>query len=128
MNIYVGNLSRTVTEDALKQAFEQYGEVISVKMIKDKFTGEARGFAFVDMPNAEAAEMAMTQMNGRDMDGLRLRVNEAREPEDRPRTGTGNRFGSSSNGPRRPYGDRNSRSSNGGGMGFGNNNTGRSRF
>lgn len=117
MNIYVGNISRNTSEEALKQAFEQYGEVTSVKMIKDRITGEFRGFAFVNMPNLESAEQAIAEMNGRDLGGFKLRVNEAREPEARPRTfgnnnrggfGSGSGTGSSSGNFRRPsFGDKN---------------------
>ncbi len=79
-NIYVGRLARTVTEDALKAAFEQFGEVISVKLIKDRLTGEARGFGFVQMPTAQA-QQAIAKMNGTELEGQRIIVNEAREPE-----------------------------------------------
>lgn len=84
MNIYIGNLSRTVTEDALRSAFEQFGTVESVKIIIDKFTGEARGFAFVVMPNDEEARIAIEQLNGQELDGRPLRVNEALPREERP--------------------------------------------
>lgn len=106
-NIYVGNLPKSATEESLKAAFEQYGQVESVKIIKDKFTGEVRGFAFLTMPVDAEADEAINGMNGREMGGSRLRVNEAREPEARaPRPG-GSRFG----GPRTP-----SRGGNGGGF------------
>lgn len=108
MNIYVGNLPRTVTEESLRQAFEQFGQVTSVKIIKDKFTGQAKGFGFLEMPTQAEAQQAIANMNGREMDGQKLRVNEAREPEARgPRLG-GSRFGSG--------GDRNNRNGNGGGF------------
>lgn len=94
MNIYVGNLSRTVTEDALRSLFEQFGEVASVRVMKDKFTGEVRGFAFVTMPADEQAQQAISSLNGQDMEGRKLTVNEAREPERRPMGGGGSRFGS----------------------------------
>lgn len=96
MKMYVGNLSRTMTEDVLRQAFEQYGEVMSVKIIKDRETGELRGFGFVEMADAEKAQDAMAALNGAELEGQRLRVNEARPQEDR-------RGGSSSfRGPRGP--------------------------
>jgi RNA recognition motif-containing protein len=87
MNIYVGNLPRTITEETLKKLFEQFGQVTAVKIIKDKFTGQVKGFGFVDMPNASEAAAAIAGANGYDLDGMKLRVNEAREPEARPRMG-----------------------------------------
>lgn len=120
MNIYVGNLSRTVTEDALRQVFEQYGQVASVRVMKDKFTGEARGFAFVTMAEADQAQQAISALDGFDLEGRKLKVNEAREPENRrPSTGGGggNRFGSSrggTGGSRGGMGGSSNGSSNGG--------------
>lgn len=110
MNIYVGNLSRTVTEDALKQVFEQYGPVQSVRVMKDKFTGEARGFAFVTMVEAEHAQQAISALDGYDLEGRKLKVNEAREPENR-RPSTGGGGGGSR------FGGGGSRGGNGGGFG-----------
>jgi len=78
MNIYVGNLSHDVTEDDLRQAFEAFGEVSSVNIIKDRFTGEGRGFGFVEMPTKSEAEAAITGLNGKDMKGRAVNVNEAR--------------------------------------------------
>jgi RNA recognition motif-containing protein len=104
MNIYVGNVARSVTEEMLRQLFEAYGQVGSIKIPKDKFTGEPRGFAFVDMPDADHAQAAMNELNGREFERQVLRVNEAREPEARPRFGgsSGPRTGGpSSGGPRR---------------------------
>ena len=109
MNIYVGNLARTVTEDQLRQLFAEKGEVTSVKIIIDKFTGEKRGFGFVDMPNPAEAQQAIAELNGYELDRQTLRVNEARAPEARgPRPG-GDRFGSGDRGG--------SRGGNGGGWG-----------
>jgi cold-inducible RNA-binding protein len=79
MNIYVGNLSHDLTEDQLKQAFTAYGEVKSVNIIKDKITGEARGFGFVEMPSKEQAAAAIQELDGKDLGGRMLKVNEARE-------------------------------------------------
>jgi RNA recognition motif-containing protein len=93
MNIYVGNLSHDLTEDQLKQAFTVYGEVKSVNIIKDKITGEARGFGFVEMPSKEQAAAAIQELDGKDLGGRMLKVNEAKE---RPAGGRGG-FG----GPRR---------------------------
>ena len=89
MNIYVGNISRTVTEQELREAFEAYGAVQSAAIIKDKFSGESRGFGFVEMPNKEEADKAISSLNGKDLKGRNLTVNEARPRTDRPRTGGG---------------------------------------
>ena len=83
MNIYVGNLSHSSTEDGLRQLFEQFGAVSTVKIITDKFTGSSRGFAFVEMPVADEAKQAIENTNGVDLDGRNLRVNEARPVEAR---------------------------------------------
>jgi len=76
--IYVGNLSRDVTEDDLKEAFEAFGEIASVNVIKDKFSGESRGFGFVEMPSKDEAQSAIDGLNGKDLKGQSLNVNEAR--------------------------------------------------
>jgi RNA recognition motif-containing protein len=89
MNIYVGNISRTATEQDLKDAFAAFGEVSSASIIKDKFSGESRGFGFVEMPNKEEADKAISGLNGKDLKGRPLTVNEARPRTDRPRTGGG---------------------------------------
>lgn len=93
MNIYVGNLSRMVTEDALRSLFEAFGQVSSIRIIKDKFSGEPKGFGFVDMANQEEAEKAISQLNGTEFEGQRLKVNEARPPQQRPMGGRGQRPG-----------------------------------
>lgn len=82
MNIYVGNLSRDVTEDDLKEAFESFGQISSVNVIKDKFSGEPRGFAFVEMPSKDEAESAIEGLNGTDLKGQSLNINEARPRPD----------------------------------------------
>jgi RNA recognition motif-containing protein len=82
MNIYVGNLSYQTSEDDIRQAFAAYGEVTSASIIKDKFSGESRGFAFVEMPNANEARTAIQAMNGADLGGRALKVNEARPREE----------------------------------------------
>jgi RNA recognition motif-containing protein len=82
MNIYVGNLSYQTTEDEIRQAFSQHGEVTSASIIKDKFSGESRGFAFVEMPNANEGRQAIQAMNGADLGGRALKVNEARPREE----------------------------------------------
>jgi RNA recognition motif-containing protein len=78
MNIYVGNLLQDVTEEDLRQAFEAFGQVESVKIIKDKLTGESRGFGFVEMPVKAEAQSAIDGLNGKDLKGQTLNVNEAR--------------------------------------------------
>jgi len=89
MNIYVGNLSRDVVDDDLLQAFKEFGEVKSAAVLKDRYTGEARGFGFVEMPNKEEAEKAIQAMNSKDLKGRHIIVNEARPPKDKKRTGGG---------------------------------------
>jgi RNA recognition motif-containing protein len=83
MNIYVGNLSYQMSEDELRQAFAAHGEVSSVKILMDRETGRSRGFGFVEMPNQSEAEAAVAQLNGKDLGGRALRINEARPRERR---------------------------------------------
>ncbi len=78
MNIYVGNMSRNVSEEDLREAFEAFGQVTSVNIIKDKFTGEPRGFGFVEMQAKAEAQAAIDGMNGKELKGRTLNVNEAR--------------------------------------------------
>lgn len=78
MNIYVGNLSSETAEQDLRQAFESFGEVSTVNIIKDKFTGEPRGFGFVEMSSRENAMAAIAGMNGKELQGNELKVDEAR--------------------------------------------------
>lgn len=89
MNIYVGNLSHDVTNEDLQQAFEAYGEVTSATVIKDKYTGDSRGFGFVEMPNKTDAQTAIDTLNGKDLKGRTLNVNEARPRTDSRRGGRG---------------------------------------
>jgi len=98
MNIYVGNLAHSVSEDALKQVFEQFGNVVSVKIIVDKFTGNPRGFAFVEMESKEDGQKSIDDLNGSELEGRRLVVNEARPR--RPQTGGGSRGGNGGGGRR----------------------------
>lgn len=84
MKIYVGNLSRDVRDEDLLKAFEAYGNVESATVVKDKFTGETRGFGFVEMSSATEAQAAITGMNGTELMGRSVNVNEARPREDRP--------------------------------------------
>ena len=78
MNIYVGNLALNVTEEDLQQAFGAFGEVTSAKIIKDKYSGESKGFGFVEMPAGTEAQSAIKGLNGKELKGLMLKVNEAR--------------------------------------------------
>ena len=88
MNIYVGSLSSDVSEDDLTQSFEAYGQVESVKIIKDRYTGESRGFAFVEMPTKAEALSALNGLNGKELKGSNIVVNEARpRSEERGRGG-----------------------------------------
>jgi RNA recognition motif-containing protein len=81
MNIYVGNLSYSLSEEELRDAFAAHGEVSSVKILSDRETGRSRGFGFVEMPNQSEGEAAVEQLNGKDLGGRALRVNEARPRE-----------------------------------------------
>jgi RNA recognition motif-containing protein len=97
MKIYVGNLSYSVTEEDLRQAFEAFGQVSSASIIKDKFSGQSKGFGFIEMPAKEEAETAISGMNGKDMKGRTLNVNEARpRSEDNRGRSMGRRPGSRS--------------------------------
>jgi RNA recognition motif-containing protein len=87
MNIYVGNLSSTVSENDLRDAFQAFGEVSKAAVIKDKFSGESRGFGFVEMPKKEEADKAISMLNGRDLKGRSAKVNEAKPRTDSPRSG-----------------------------------------
>lgn len=78
MNIYVGNLSYGVQEENLKTTFEEFGEVSSVRIITDKFTGRSKGFAFVEMEDSVAGNQAIEELNGRTLDSRNMVVNEAR--------------------------------------------------
>ncbi len=104
MNIYVGNLSRETTEDELRQAFEAFGEVSSVSIIKDRYSGESRGFGFVEMATKSEAEAAISGLNGTSLGERTLSVNEARPRSEggrRPYGGGG--FGGGGGGRRRRY-------------------------
>jgi RNA recognition motif-containing protein len=78
MNIYVGNLSRDVSESDLREAFQAFGEVASASIIKDKFSNESRGFGFVEMPNLAEARAVIAGLNGKSLKGRTVTVNEAR--------------------------------------------------
>ena len=88
-SIYVGNLPHSATEDELQQAFAQYGTVSAVKIVKDRETGRSRGFAFVEMANDNEGNNAIAALNGRELDGRALNINEARPKESRGGSGGG---------------------------------------
>ena len=105
MNIYLGNLPRSITEDQIREFVSQHGEVTSIKIIMDRITNAPRGFAFVEIPSTDEAKKFIEECNGLMFEGRRLVVSEARKREEGDR------------GPRRSYGDR-------GGRSFRNNNSG----
>lgn len=98
MNIYVGNLSTDTSEDELRQAFEAFGEVTSVRIVRDGATGESRGFGFVEMPGEEQAKAAITGMNGKELKGNQLAVEQGRA-----RTAPGGGGGRPPRGPGGPH-------------------------
>ena len=91
MRIYVGNLSYSVTDEDLRDVFGEYGELAAAEVIKDKFSGQSKGFGFVDMPNGTEAETAIKELNESVFKGRKLTVNEARprDQQSRPRGGGG---------------------------------------
>jgi cold-inducible RNA-binding protein len=92
-NLYVGNLPHSTSEAELRNVFEAHGAVEKVSLVTDRETGRSRGFAFVEMTNASEADKAIAALNGTDLGGRPLTINEARPKSDRPRSG-GRRFGS----------------------------------
>jgi RNA recognition motif-containing protein len=105
VNIFVGNLPYGVTDHDLRQAFEAHGAVSSASVILDKFTGKSRGFGFIEMPNQAEAQAAVGALNGKELQGRAMRVNEAQPREDRPprreRSGGGGGGGGDWGGERR---------------------------
>lgn len=94
MNIFVGNLAKDVTDEDLNQEFSAYGKVKSAKVIRDLFSGDSKGFGFVEMPAAAEAQEAMQALNTKDVKGKKITVNEARPKTDGPRrSGGGGRGG-----------------------------------
>jgi RNA-binding proteins (RRM domain) len=89
MNLYIGNLSWGTSEADLQQLFEAYGEVSSCKIVTDKMTNRSKGFGFVEMPNNDEANAAINALNGKDVGGRNISVNEARPREERPSGGGG---------------------------------------
>lgn len=93
MNIYVGNLSYDTDDAGLREAFERFGRVDDARVIRDRETGRSRGFGFVEMPDDGEARAAINDMNGQDLQGRMLKVNEARPRENRrPRGDFGSRY------------------------------------
>ena len=84
MEIYVGSLPYTVTEDDLKEAFTPFGEVASVRLVCDKFSGKSKGFGFVEMPDSSEADAAIAGLNEKDFKGRDIKVNQAKPKEERP--------------------------------------------
>lgn len=123
MNIFVGSLPFKIEESELKQYFEEYGEVSSVKIITDKYTGRSKGFAFVEMPDDASAQKAIDALNGSDIGGRSAVVNQAEEKKERDNRGGGggggyNR-GGGSGGDRGGYGGGGGGYNRGGGSGGG---------
>ena len=105
MKIYAGNLSYEVTEEDLRQAFAAFGAVESVALIKDRSTGQSKGFGFVEMPSKEEGQAAITGMNGKELKGRTLNVNEALPRADKPSGGGGRGgYGGGGGGGRGGYG------------------------
>ena len=102
MNIYVGNLSYEVTEEDLNKAFADYGEVVSAKVIKDGYSGRSKGFGFVEMSNNTEAEAAINGLNGSEIKGRAVKVNQANPRRER-RSGGGGGRGRQGNFNRRRY-------------------------
>lgn len=86
MNIYIGNLSQQATEDDLRQAFEPFGQVTSIKIIKDRDSGESRGFGFVEMASRDEAKSAIENLNGTELKGKSIIVSEAKPRKDKRRS------------------------------------------
>jgi len=98
-NLYVGNLPHSTTESELRNVFEPHGAVEKVTLVTDRETGRSRGFGFVEMTNASEADKAIAALNGTDLGGRPLTINEAKPKADRPRGG-GQRFGGGGGGGR----------------------------
>ncbi len=82
MNIYAGNLNYNISEEDLEKTFSEYGEVTSVKIIRDKYTDQSKGFGFIEMADDAAAQKAIDELNGTEVKGRELRVNQARPPRE----------------------------------------------
>jgi RNA recognition motif-containing protein len=93
MNIYVGNLAYSVTEEDLKKAFEAFGQVATANVIRDQYSNQSKGFGFVEMPEDSEAQAAISGLNGTDLNGRTLNVNQAKPKTDRNRGGFGGKRG-----------------------------------
>jgi RNA recognition motif-containing protein len=116
--LYVGNLAYSVRDESLQGAFSQFGTVTSAKVMMDRETGRSKGFGFVEMGSDAEAQAAINGMNGQNLEGRPIVVNEARPREDRPGGGGGGGFGGGG-GSRGPYGGGGGGRSGGGGGGYG---------
>lgn len=103
MNLYVGNLSWGMTEDQLQELFSQFGAIASMKLVTDKFTGRSKGYAFVEMADRTAGQAAIDELNGKDVQGREITVNEARPREERPAFRSGGGFQGGRGGDRGGY-------------------------
>jgi len=103
MNIYVGNMSYSMSEDELRDAFATYGTVTSARLVMDRETGRPKGFGFVEMANDNEANAAIEALNGTEMGGRELKINEARPREERPRRSFGSGGGNGGGGGNRRY-------------------------
>ena len=117
LRIYVGNLAYETSEQDLREAFEAHGEVQEVSVVRDRETGRSRGFAFVEMPTSEEAQAAISEVNGKDMGGRTLTVNEARARQERGSGGGGGYGGSRGGGGGGGYGGGGGGAGGGGGGG-----------
>jgi len=99
MDIYVGNLAYSTNDESLKSAFAAYGEVASARVVSDRMTGRSKGFGFVEMPDRAQAQAAIDALNGKELDGRTLRVNESQpKPREERRGGAGGGFGGGAGG------------------------------
>ena len=114
MNIYVGNLAKDVTDEELQNLFAEYGYIKSVKIIRDLFSGESKGFGFVEMPGVAEAQKAIDSCNTKDLKGKKIVVNEARPKTENSRRGGGGGRGGSGGGRSSGGGSGNNRGSGGG--------------
>ncbi len=109
MDIYVGNLAYSTTDEDLRGFFAAYGTVSSARVCVDRMTGRSKGFGFVEMPNNDEAQAAINGMNGREVEGRALRVNESQPKPRDDRRGGGGGFGGGGGGGRRDGGERRER-------------------
>jgi cold-inducible RNA-binding protein len=93
MKLYVGSLAYSITDDTLRELFAEQGEVVSASVIKDRDSGQSKGFGFVEMADVKEGQAAIAALNGKEVDGRTIVVNQARPQENRPSFGSGNRGG-----------------------------------